>query len=236
MSNYYKFLILSGGLLLLTSCSNSSVDEQTKRIEFVFREAVNTKDWDVARMATYQLMSLDSNNKSYYDTLTHLYAITRDHQAAFLSGMKALEYSATYPTMRYTYTAANALGYHEDAITVGTTLLETYSDSLDLIYNLSLNYISTQQADKAESLLNMVVMHIQSKEYGRLEPVGEQFQKISYLACAYNSLGYIRQQANKLEEAQEMFNKALEVHPEYVLAKNNLLFVQRQLESVEETP
>ena len=211
-------------LLFAVGCGNDNeaklqqIDQEWSK----YNNAMNVNDYQVAKSTVYDIIALDSNNHSYYDTLAKLYYITREYKSAEKCATKALAFSINEPTLNIAYNCAKALKKNENVLLYGSELMEFHADSLSLMYELAFNDIQLQDLESAEEILNKIIVSPKSLTEMYSEYRGNGVQKVAYRAASYNLLGFIHNEKLEKENALKMFNAAIMVQEDYVLAKENL--------------
>jgi tetratricopeptide (TPR) repeat protein len=226
------------GLLVLTiSCSNESEESLEKiKLEWSkYNNAMSVNDYQVAKSSVYNILALDSNNHTYYDTLTKLYFLSKEYKSASTCAAKALAFKVTEPTLDLAYNCAKALKNNEDVLLYGESLLDFQPDSISLKYELAFNYIQLMDLVAGEELLNEIILSPKSLTEEYAEFRGNGVQKIPYRAAAYNLRGFIFNEKQDMENALGMFNAALMVKKDYVLAQENYDALTAELATADST-
>lgn len=91
---------------------------------------------------------------------------------------------------------------------------------------MALNDIILKDYQSAEKYLNTIIIHPKSITLNYNEYRGNGIQTVPYRSASYNLLGFINSENAKIEDAEKMFNAALEYMPDYVLAKENLIALE----------
>lgn len=208
--------------LTIPGCSGNFDQEGISRNEEIYRKAVEIEDWDVARMAIFNILAIDSNNHDYYDTLANLYYDSKDYPQALNSCEKALTFNENRQTTEVAFECARVLKNYEELIKYGKFLESTGDITLQQKYLLAFALVSQKNHAEAETYLKSVISDMDSETILYREFDGKGVQEVPYKACAYNLLGFIHSEIGNQDEAAKMFAKALEVHPNYIMARENL--------------
>lgn len=211
-------------LMLLTSCTSGLAETKSQvDAEWVkYNRAMEVNDYQVAKNSVYSMLSLDSNNVTYYDTLAKLYYLTKEYESSYTCAKKALTNGVSEQTADIAYRTSKALKKFEDASKYGGILLTFNEDSIGLQYELAFNYIQLYKYDKGSELLNRIVLDPESLKQNYNEYSGTAVQEIPYRASAYNLLGFIENERGNKEVAKNMFQSALNIKEDYKLASENL--------------
>lgn len=230
-------LYLLAVLFLSISCSNSKSEADLKIDQewSKYKNAMLVNDIQVAKSAVYNIVALDSNNHTYYDTLAKLYFLTKEYKSAESCAAKALAFKVCEPTLGLAYNASKALKNNEGIILYGEELLSFHNDSISLKYELAFNYIQLLDLAAGEELLNEIVLSPKSLTEEYAEYRGNGVQKVPYRAASYNLLGFIFNEKLDKENALSMFNAALMVKNDYVLAQENFDALTKELNATDST-
>jgi tetratricopeptide (TPR) repeat protein len=224
-------------LVALSGCTGST-EKARKEINMEwskYENAMSIDDIQVAKSAVYNIIALDSNNHSYYDTLAKLYFLTKEYESANKCASKALAFNMSEPTLALAYNCAKSLKNNKDVILYGKELLKINEDSIPIMYELSFNYLQLNDLFSAEKILNEVILSPKSLTQIYSEYRGNGVQKIAYRAAAYNLLGFIYNERLDKQNALGMFNAALMVQKDYVLAKENFDALTIELNAMDST-
>lgn len=225
------------GLIILTSCSesNEKVQEEINLEWTKYNNAMTVNDFQVARSVVYNIIALDSNNHSYYDTLAKLYYATKNIESASKCAAKGLAFSVSEPTLEIAYNCAKALKKNEDVLIYGEELLTFNEDSIALMYELAFSSLQMNDLVYSEALLNKIIILPGSLTEQYAEYRGNGVQKVVYRAAAYNLLGFVFNERLDKENAQSMFSGALLVQKDYVLAQENFNALTAELAATDST-
>ncbi len=234
MKQTLYFIVL---LLIAVSCSNGNEESLAKINQewSKYNNAMTVNDYQIAKSAVYNIIALDSNNHTYYDTLAKLYYLTNDFSSVQKCASKALAFKVCEPTLGLAYNAAKALKKNEDIILYGEELLSFHDDSVSLKYELAYNYIQLMDLSASEELLNEIILSPKSLTEEYAEYRGNGVQKVAYRAAAYNLLGFIYNEKMEKENALGMFNAALMVQKDYILAQENFNALTAELAATDST-
>ena len=94
----FSWSIVLSVVLIITSCSSGFDQDRLKMNQGIYENAMEIEDWDVARMAMFNMLAIDSNNHDYYDTLAKIYFRSKDYRPALKSCKKALEFNENVST------------------------------------------------------------------------------------------------------------------------------------------
>lgn len=226
-SSLYKYIliILVPASIMMIACSGQFDQNEILRNQNIYKNAVALGDWDVARMATFNLLSIDSNNHDYYDTLAMLYFKTEDFSPALKSCERALQFNENKKTVELAFECSRILKEYEDMIRYGRYMEKIMGLRIDQKYQLAFALFQQNRYQEALVYLNSILTDMKSESTLYREYNGKIVQEVPYKACAYNLIGFIHNKSSKNEEAAQMFKLAIEVFPDYQLAQDNLMML-----------
>ena len=189
----------------------------------VYNRAVRYGDTQTAIEAMYNLVTLFPNNDSLLFNLSYLYF---EDQQFFPSIFAARDVLKLNPDNQ---AAIELLGLGYENVGAREKAVEQYeslylkSDDPNVLYKIAFLQYDLQRYGESKNNINILmnkpdidesVLYFQTSE-------GEQ-QEIPMKASLYNLIGLIEKDQENIDAAKENFNKALELAPEFELAKQNL--------------
>jgi tetratricopeptide (TPR) repeat protein len=194
-----------------------------KRQQYIFDKAVTFNDPVVARTALYNMMALEPNNLDLLDSLAVFYYNYNIHTSAAIVAREAI---AINPENELAMEVAaisfenlrmkdRALEEYENLFLINNNVFTLYKTAI-LQYDLErfeeTNTTSDILLKRKEVETERVIFTKEDKT---------EFE-ISIKAAIYNLKGMALKKSNKVEEAKVCFAKAVEIAPEFELAKQNL--------------
>lgn len=218
--------------------SISKIDSDYGIKENVFRNALKYGDLIVAKSALYEMIVLKPAEKSLKDTLALIYINLGQAQQAILLTRAILEENPNNLSMlEVKAVALQSLGITKDALLDFENLYAKQKNVYHLYQIANLQYELKRIAECNSSVDQILsVSEVDKKEipieFGTSK--GEQ-QKVSLKAAALNIKGMLALDLNELNLAKACFDEALKISPNFVLAKNNLLYIQNKSQPISKT-
>jgi tetratricopeptide (TPR) repeat protein len=216
-------------LAMLTVKSNAQGQQDVKnsglyrhyQMKYIF--AMKYNDDMVAKDALYNLIAMDPVDDSVKMRLCYHYFernqfasslfITEDLLAVNPDNIDALRLNAV---------SYQRMGVRDKAISSFETLYLKTSE-IGVLYEAALLQFELERFTECKTNLDIVIKHPQAKVLKLNLSVDDKTQKeITLEAAAYNAKGMAEKMSGNTEEARNNFNKALELEPEFELAKQNL--------------
>ena len=228
MKNKYWILILLGTTLsLFLACEGNKKHHQA-----VLEQAYQFGDVNTAIMAAQSLYSQDSvSNVHLLDTLVSLY--TSKNAFASILALNDLhgQNFTSFNSLELIANAQSKLNLKKEAIATLEKMEAAFPDkTIAIQYQLAENQFTLKAFPKSLSYLEKVINNPKSKTETTTIFYDNQAQTLSYGVAALNMMGVILLQQKKWKEATAVFEKVINLAPDFQLAKNNLTFLQQMKE------
>ena len=189
----------------------------------IYQRALKYNDVNAARSALYNLMALEPQNDSLLFRLSYSYFEEQDYISAILTSKDLLilnpESQAGLEIQAISYENIGA----QDKALESYESLYLKNEDLTTLYKIA--FLQFQLKRFSESKTTSEIL-LEKEAVGEMSlyfnTSDNQQQEIPMTASVYNLLGLINKAQNNTEAAKQQFNKALEIAPEFELAKNNL--------------
>jgi predicted Zn-dependent protease len=189
----------------------------------IYRNALKYQDFSSATYALQTLVALYPNDVSYKDTLAQVYFTAGQPLQSVLCAKEVLQIQPKNTGMLYilasTYqTAGNA----KEAID-NYEKLYTLKKEVNYLYQIAVLQYQLKRVGECETNLEAILKNTESEKnkINIVSPDGVP-QEVSIKAAALNVKGFILKDAGKITEAKDLFEKALALEPNFLLAKGNL--------------
>lgn len=234
MQGYIQFYSISV-LILFSFLGYSQTEKNHSTTDWIAYEmAMKNEDFVVAKTLLYQLIAKNPNNLHLQDSLATLYFRTKDYVQCVKIGKPALERD----TNNVKLTSILAVSYQ---------VLKQYKEALDLyfvlyemtyemehLYQISaLQYelkLTNDCLETCEKLIHNGRSPLTQLQLFFLDDNGtKSAQNVTLDAIAYNLKGVINKEQSNIEDAMRNFEKALELAPDFRLAKGNLASLTKEI-------
>jgi tetratricopeptide (TPR) repeat protein len=233
MRSSFFYIMVLGGFFCLFSCKNPNSAHDQKLIDHdirMYHQAIKFGDVGTAIHAMQSLLAWDSTHTSYYDTLAVLYFHSQNFPQAIQSAQVILDKDPkSVKLLQITAHSYQYLNRHDMAIAYYTKLEEIKPDPL-VYYELAssnfyirdvakvMDYTGKIMADKRSDTTKVNISFNQGREQ----------QDVPVKAAACNLLGTMEMNRDRKTEAAENYKKALQIFPDFGLAKQNLNFINKE--------
>ena len=191
------------------------------QMKYVFGRKYN--DGDVMKNALYSMVAMDPGDDSLKMVLCYYYFEQNQFASSLFISMDLLSrHPDNEDALKINAMSYENMGVRDKAIDSYESLyLKT--NQVDVIYQAALLQFELERYAECSSSLDIVLKDPQAKaiklNFAKNE---KEQQEVTLEAAAYNIKGMLEKQQGNNEAAKANFTKALEVDPEFVLAKQNL--------------
>jgi tetratricopeptide (TPR) repeat protein len=225
MKKFFVFLSLIFVLLMFFACKKNEgfKNQMDQQDRLLLNRALKANDAVTAIVATQSLLSRDTANIGLYDTLTQLYSRINHMQGVLYASKKIIDFNALDQKALENYaSAAKQLGIFNESLATYSKLFEIENNSRYL-YEMAVIFFNTKNEVSGEQKLMEVFNSPRSRSDEILIKVTQnQAVKVPVLAAAFNYYGFIHELNKQYDQAASYYKKALELAPNFILAKNNL--------------
>lgn len=189
----------------------------------IYQRALRYNDISTAKNALYNLVSLYPQNDSLLYSLSVIYFQTQKYASAALVARDVLTLNPNHDgALEVSAVSFEQIGANEQSINAYEQLyLKT--DDYQSLYKMA--FLQYEMGRLNEALTNADIL-LNRKETADLTVTftgaNNEPQEYPIKAALYNLKGLIAKSKEEKEKAREYFNQALEIAPEFVLAKENL--------------
>lgn len=224
------FISLSASTLLAQD-QNTEAEANRKRNEAdrkVYQMALRYNDIAVARMKLHELIERNPTNLSYHETLVSLYFESGQYTSAAVSALDLLEKNdQSIIGIEVAAFALEQLGAFDRAL----PQFERHyllTGNLFSLYKTAYMQYSLNRQDEALNSITMIVKNPKSSDEKVGFPKADNTnQEISIKAAALNLKGMVYMYQKNKAEAIQAINQALELAPDFEIAKDNLKEAQK---------
>lgn len=185
--------------------------------------AFKYKDYMTAIDALHEILASNPEKTAYKDTLLSLYVGTQQIQSATYLALEmekegnktltVLDVIANY--YENSNKSEQALSYYQE--------INNRNENLHYLNKIAMLQFGLKKNDDCLITLNKIILDPKAeKEKTKLHLGNNKFQDVPYAAIAYNIAGLMSYQLENLEEAKQHFQSALNIFPEFEMAKTNI--------------
>lgn len=188
----------------------------------IYDQAAAYNDFVVARNALYGMIALQPEKNGLKDTLAYLYFSSNNYPQVIVLGKEILEaHPEKSEILEVVAVSEQNLGWHKNALESFEKLFAITKDPYHKYNIASLQYMLKRFGECSESL-NSIIGSTDSLGVVTISDNEGESQQVPLKAAAFNMRGVIALEINQLDVARQNFQKALELFPDFVLAKGNL--------------
>lgn len=223
------YLFLAFSLFLSYTTKAQSESDPSKealkkhyRMKYVFGMKYN--DIVVAKDALYDLIALEPMDDSLKLNLAYLYFDNSQYASSlFIASDILTRQSNSIPALYMQAVSYDNLGAKDKAISAYESLYFKDNNNIEHLYRVMVLQYQVGRFGEAKNNADIILKDAKAKEIKMQFAKNEkENQEVSMEAAAYNMKGLIEKEEGNTAEAKNNFNKALEIAPDFVLAKKNL--------------
>ncbi len=230
MKQFFSLSVIAVMLFtLVSSCGEDPKSALMKVNKDIYKQALRFSDINVATHAIYNIMALSPNDSSYLDSLCMLYFNGRASLQCINVGMSILENNPNDTTiLEMVAISKQAIGALKEAHDDYEKLYGMSNKAYHLYQMASINY-NLKRLTEAQTAINQLAQHpdFEKEEVNITYGQGKN-QKVPMTAAVWNIQGVLALENKDAATAQQAFAKAVELYPEFILAKSNLEALEKQ--------
>lgn len=218
--------------LFVSATIFSACSSDTKETELdwkCYKTAVENGDFISAVNSLNRIHNRNKFDFAVLDSMAITYFNAGMSLPAYKTGIKALENSQNKETLLMVIgESAEKLRDLQEANVYYEKIVEANPNNVKYTYKVGVNYFNLGVFDKSMAFIKRVIENPEAKNQTLNFNTDNQNQQIPYIAAAWNVVGFIYLNQNQKSEASQAFSKALEIAPDFVLAKNNLNAINKK--------
>lgn len=204
--------------------SNSVKDTQLYKLyqmKYVFGRKYN--DASVSKDALYSMIAMDPNDDSLKMVLCYYYFEQNQYASSLFVSLDLLSRHPDHEdALKINAMSYENMGVRDKAIDVYESLyLKT--NEVNVLYQAAMLQFELERYNECKTSLDIILKDPQANALKLNFAKNEtEQQEVSLSAAAYNMKGMLEKRLGNKEEAKSLFEKAIEIEPEFVLAAQNL--------------
>jgi tetratricopeptide (TPR) repeat protein len=190
----------------------------------IYNRAIKYNDVNMAVNALFNLTVMEPQNDSLLFSLAYLYFEDQKYFSAVLTlndvillnpdNISALEMKAV---------SLERIGATEKALETYESLYLKSDDNLNYLYKVAVFQYDLKRFNESKTNIDILLSKSEADEINYIFAAEDnQEQEIPMRASLHNLKGLIAKDSGNLDEAKKQFSIALEISPEFYLAKKNL--------------
>jgi len=220
-------LLITTGVVARSQDSTTVTQDKRPAIYWLFHNnynlAMRYNDVAAAKDALYSLINIDPQNDSLRSNLAYLYFDNKQYPSTILACMDILANNPKHtPSLEMSAISYEELGLDEKAMNYYEKLY-LITDNLETLYKLA--YLQYKLKRYEESKVNLDIL-FKSPDLDNKKMIFQlskiEQKEFPLRVAAVNLRGLVKQVQGDKEGAREDFNKALELAPDFIFAKNSL--------------
>ena len=189
----------------------------------MYRKAVEFGDYEVARIAMYNLIIRNPDSLNYLDSLVTLYFSLGQMPQCILAGKQYLSRdSANLSVMEMVALSYTQLSKNKEALEIYERMFRQTAN-IYYAYQTAVQQFYLKRIGECDQTIELIVNHPKSEQEKIAISIDQTTQQqVPLKAAALNLRGIILKEMNMPEKAKISFEESLKVMPDFALAKGNL--------------
>ena len=194
--------------------------------------ALKYQDPTPLKMAYYHALATYPDSTNYLDSLAILYFSTGQYQQCILVSREVLsERPENLPILEIKAVSEKTLGLAKMSLEDYEKLFPA-TNNIQHLYQIASLQFELKRLGECQNSIKGILAREDLKDAKVTVFFGQgQSQDVSMESAVYNMAGVILLELNDPENAKSMFDKAIELEADFVLAKNNRLLIDKQEEA-----
>jgi tetratricopeptide (TPR) repeat protein len=223
LRNNAPILIIVG--LLCASCSRPSY-ERDHQLERLIEQAKSLNDYSTAITATHELLSNDTNEISYYDSLARYYFRAGQFSSSLRTCKTYLEFVTQDSILFIAFRSAIALNRLQDVEMYALALVSAHPESAEYRFELCKAYFNLNKTYECQQALQDLLLLPSSK----LETTNVVVNGVQYVVPIYtsanNMMGVLLANSGNTGDAIPFLQEAIRFSSDFPLPKQNLMQIR----------
>ena len=218
-------IALAALVIIATGCSSERkmkkfMDEQDNKL---LSQALVLGDMQTAIVAVQSLITRDTANIIYLDTLALLYQNTNNQLGVLQVSRKLLALNPNnMMAMENMATSSKQLQLYQDALN-SYSQLYGLTNNTRYLYEVADIYYKVNNVAQGNQIFQQIINNPKSKTDVVPMLIGQNnVIQVPVAAAAFNYLGFVEAQQNNFAQAKSFYENALSIYPGFVIAKNNM--------------
>lgn len=216
---------VAAAALTLTACNNSdnpASNASIQKLEKLYKTSYDLKDVPTAITAV-QLILLQDSTSTLRDSLPSMYLAVQNIDACLTTTEDALKrHPENEEFSKYKMLCLEQIGKADELFTLAKNLYDK-TGKVEYIYKIASIQLVTGKFDEASKTINsMMEKYKNSKDSVDIFFEQSQSQRVPIIAACWYMKGFMNIQTQKYQQAGEAYQKAIQIFPDFVMARRNL--------------
>lgn len=206
---------------------NNGGEAYGKAYQTYFR-AMRYNDMQVAKNAIYDMLASNPQAVNWLDSLAAIYFEYEQYPSSLLVSKDLLRMnSENLNAVRIAAISYEKLGLYSQAVSQYENLF-LQTDDVNTLYRIATLQLQLDRNNEALTNCDLLLSKEATVKQNKMvfPLTDKKNQQVSMLAAVYNLKGMVLSAQKKKEEAKAAFQKALEIAPDFQVAKDNLAKVK----------
>lgn len=215
-------LTLTAAAALLVSCNKQPATNNTAQLENLYKKSIVLKDVPTAITAVQLILLQDSTN-NLRDSLPGMYLAVQNIDACLATTEESLKRTPdNEELLKYKLLCLEQTGEADKMFELSENLYKK-TGKAEYIYKVASVQLVTGKFDEASKTIDeMMTKYKDSKDSVDIFIDQAQSQRVPVVAACWNMRGYMQIQTQKYQQAAESYQKAIQIFPDFVMARRNL--------------
>lgn len=228
---FLAFLMIGVSQMAMGQKNKEPIQKGNDQAEFykqMYEQSLKFNDLAVATQAVHGILAADQEAKTWLDTLATLYFQRGAFAQCLLTSTEALKNNPdNQTTMEMMAVCKENLGLLKEAL-ADYEALYSKSQNIFHMYQISTIQFGLRRFGECEQTVNRMLADPRGKEETILISTERGQQRVPFYAACQNLLGVLMLDIGKKDAAKKHFDQAVQIFPEFVLAKANLEALSKQ--------
>jgi tetratricopeptide (TPR) repeat protein len=190
----------------------------------IYNRALKYNDMDMAINALYHLTVMEPQNDSLLFSLAYLYFDSQKFFSSVLTLNDVLMLNPdNIPALEMKAVSLESIGATEKALEAYESLYLKSDENINFLYKVAVFQYDLKRYGESKTNIDILLSKPASDEIKYYFPTEDnQQQEIPMRASLHNMKGLIAKESGNMNEAKKQFGLALEIAPDFYMAKKNL--------------
>lgn len=218
--------------ILLSNIFIATWGQTNEGAEKIYQQAKKYNDRQMMISALYDIITKYPPTTEWKDSLALVYFSSGNYVSALLVATDVLQNTQKDNILELKALCEQQLGLLKDALSSYEQLFKNTGKPYYLYQVATIQY-QLKRYGECEQTINALLNDPKSREEKINIVTNNQQQQVNMVAASYNIQGVMFKDLSKFDEAKQAFQAALEISPDFLLAKSNLEAIERELEASE---